>query len=69
MKTREIKELKNKSAADLEKSVRENREKLRNLRLDLAAGKVKNVGELRVVRKSIARLLTFLTAPSKDNKK
>ena len=36
------------------------RERLRVLQFDLAAGKVKNVGELRGVRKNIARLLTIL---------
>ncbi|KKW46883.1 MAG: 50S ribosomal protein L29 [Candidatus Liptonbacteria bacterium RIFCSPLOWO2_01_FULL_56_20] len=60
MKPREIKELKNKPRADLEKLLHEARERLRVLRFDLAAGKVKNVGELRMLQKDIARMLTFL---------
>lgn len=44
----------------MEKMLKEQREKLRTLRFDLVAGKVKNVGELRNVRKQIARLITFI---------
>jgi ribosomal protein L29 len=52
MKKNEIKELKNKSAGELEA--------MRALRFDLAAGKVKNVNELHQNRKKIARAKTFL---------
>jgi ribosomal protein L29 len=68
MKTREIKELQNRNLAELEKSVRDAHEKLRNLQLDLAAGKVKNIAELRILRKDIARFLTVLTAKRKEAK-
>lgn len=64
MKLREIKELKNKSAEELQKLLRESREELRVFRFDLAAGKVKNVSAIREVRKRIARILTFLGAGS-----
>jgi ribosomal protein L29 len=60
MKKNEIKELKNKSAGELESIVRESNEKLRALRFDLAAGKVKNVNELHHTKKKIARAKTFL---------
>jgi ribosomal protein L29 len=60
MKKREIQELKNKPLAELEKLFREGRERLRVLKFDLAAGKVKDVRELRDLRKNIARLLTFM---------
>ena len=36
------------------------REHLRNLRFDLAAGKVKNVRAIRELKKEIARILTVL---------
>ncbi len=36
------------------------REKSRQLRFDLSAGKVKNVKELREVKKDIAKILTIL---------
>ncbi len=59
MKNSEIKELKNKSEGELFKLLQENRDKLRSLKFDLAAGKVKNVTELRKIKKLIARILTF----------
>jgi len=38
----------------------EKREKLRQLRFDLSSGKVKNVREIREVKKDIARILGLL---------
>ena len=55
-----IDQLKKKSEKDLEKTLRKKREKLRALRFDLASGKVKNVKEVRGVKKDIARILTLL---------
>lgn len=60
MKLREIQEMKRKSSAELLKLVKDGRERLRVLKFDLAAGKVKNVGELRETKKAIARAMTFL---------
>ncbi len=60
MKAKEIQEMKNKPVAELERTVSEGVERLRALRFDLAAGKVKNVAELREVRRRIARAKTFL---------
>lgn len=60
MKQKDIKELKQKSEAELNTLVSDSRAKLQQLTFDLAQGKVKNVGEVRVVRKTIARALTFL---------
>jgi large subunit ribosomal protein L29 len=60
MKKKDIQEMKNKSVPELQKLVTDGTERLRALRFDLAAGKVKNVAELREVRKSIARAKTFL---------
>ncbi|MEK7212072.1 MAG: 50S ribosomal protein L29 [Patescibacteria group bacterium] len=65
MKINEIKELRSKPAVELTRLLREKQERLRVLRFDLAAGKVKDISELRLVRKTIARLLTFL----KENQK
>lgn len=55
-----IAELRQKSQAELEKNLEDNRERLRQLRFDLAAGKVKNVREIREIKKDIARILTLL---------
>ena len=57
MKTTEIRQ---KSKKDLERILQENREKLRQLRFNLASGKVKNVREIRQIKKDIARILTIL---------
>ena len=67
MKKNEIKELKNKSTGELEHIVAESSERLRTLRFDLAAGKVKNVNELHQTRKKIARAKTFLTQQASAN--
>ena len=55
-----INKLRQKSKSELQKILSDNREKLRQLRFDLAAGKVKNVREVRKVKKDIARILTIL---------
>jgi len=60
MKKKEIQELKNKPLGELERIVRDSGEKLRALRFDLAAGKVKNVNELHETRRKIARAKTFI---------
>lgn len=39
--------------------LQDNREKLRQLKFDLASGKVKNVREIRQIKKDIARILTL----------
>jgi ribosomal protein L29 len=60
MKPKEIQELKNKPVPELQKLLKESRERLRLLKFDLAAGKVKDVSELRSLRKDIARIMTFM---------
>lgn len=55
-----IKELKQKSEKDLQGLLQEDRERLRQLKFDLSAGKVKNVREVRSIKKDIARILTIL---------
>ena len=60
MKKKEIQELKNKPLGELERLVIDSAEKLRALRFDLAAGKVKNVNELHQTRRKIARMKTFI---------
>ncbi len=54
------KELKGKSTPELQRLLQNNREKLRQLRFDLSSKKIKNVRELRKIRKGIARILTVL---------
>ncbi len=56
-----IKELKQRSKNELEKTLKDNKEKLRELRFSLASGKVKNVREVRKIKKEIARIKTILS--------
>ena len=60
-------ELRQKSREELQKLLEEKREKLRILRFDLASGKVKNVREIREIKKDIARILTMLRICQKNN--
>lgn len=60
MKKKEIQELKLKPKAELEKLFRDGRNKLRVLKFDLQAGRVKSAQELRSLKKDLARILTFL---------
>lgn len=53
-------EFRQKDKPELQKLLQENRERLRQLRFDLVAGKVKNVREIRKIKKDIARILTVL---------
>jgi large subunit ribosomal protein L29 len=55
-----IVELRQKPKGELQRVLRDNQEKLRQLRFDLASGKIKNVREIRGVKKEIARILTLL---------
>jgi len=52
-------ELRRKPKEELKKILQDNREKLRQLRFDLSAGKVKNVREIRHLKKEIAQILTL----------
>jgi len=53
-------DLRQKTKKELEKILADSRERLRQLRFDLAAGKVKNVREIHLLKKDIAKVLTLL---------
>jgi len=57
MKLVELRRKTEKELADMEKSLKE---KARDLRFQLVAGKIKNVREIRLTKKSIAQLQTIL---------
>ncbi len=57
MKTNELHQ---KSKQELEKFLYEKEEKLGELRFNLASGKVKNVKEIRQIKKDIARILKII---------
>jgi len=66
MKDREeLKELKKKSSAELQKLLALNREKMRELRFKVSQKQLKNVHEIKKVKKVISRILTLLSAQIK----
>lgn len=52
--------LRKKPKTELQRMLSSSQEKLRKLRFDLASGKVKNIREIRALRKEIAQILTIL---------
>ncbi|MCD6429430.1 50S ribosomal protein L29 [bacterium] len=59
-------DLRNKSTEELHTLLLQQRELLRRLRFDLVAGKVKNIREIREVKKNIARILTIINERRKQ---
>lgn len=64
-----IREFSRQESKELCNLLKSKKERLRQLRFDLAAGKVKNVREVRGTRKDIARIETVLKLKSGDNGK
>lgn len=62
MKKNEIQQLKTRPRPELEKKLADYREKLRNLKFNLAQGKVKNISEIREIKKAIARIMTIINS-------
>lgn len=60
-------ELKKKTNKELIKLLIKNKERLRFLRFDLASGRVKNVREIRNLKKDIARILTLIKLQEKKS--
>ncbi len=54
-------DLRKKDKRELNRFLAEKREKLRQLRFNLVSGKVKNIREIRHLKKDIARILTVLS--------
>ena len=57
----EIKELKLKPVIELQKLLALDREKLRDLRFKVSQNQLKNVREIRNIKKRIAQILTFMS--------
>ncbi len=68
MKAIKMKDIQNKTQADLKKMVAEKREALRAFRFGGAGAKTKDVKQGRSIRKDIARMLTLITAQKKATK-
>ncbi|MDD2677866.1 MAG: 50S ribosomal protein L29 [Candidatus Paceibacterota bacterium] len=63
------KELKLKTKEELNLLLAEDRKKLRDLKVNLSKGKVKNVLSIRMLKKEIARILTILNFKAGEEKK
>ena len=64
MKAAEVREL---GVEELERRVAETRRELFNLRFQHATGQLENTGQLKEVRRNIARLLTVLHGKQREN--
>lgn len=60
MKKKEIQELKHRPVEELAHLIADANEKLRGLTFDLAAGKVKDITEIKELKKKVARAKTFI---------
>ena len=60
MKKKNIQELKNKQDGELMRLIKDKHEELRVLRFDLAAGKVKDITEIKELKRKVARMKTFI---------
>ena len=60
------KDLRLKPDEELNQLLSESQKKLRELRFNLASGKVKNVRTIRALKKDIARILTILNEKSQN---
>lgn len=65
MKQKEFEQLKMKPVEELKKDLTDYKDKLWNLKIDLAAGKIKNVKEIKKTKRNIARALTLLNQHGK----
>jgi len=64
MANKEFAQLKSLSGEELGKKIAESRDQLWNLKKDMLAGKVKNIKEIHLAKKDIARMLTAKRANS-----
>jgi large subunit ribosomal protein L29 len=62
------KELRQKTEKELRDLLNESRDKLGQLRFDLASKKLKNIREIRELRKDIARILTILSQKNHESR-
>ncbi|MBD3359708.1 MAG: 50S ribosomal protein L29 [Candidatus Buchananbacteria bacterium] len=63
----ELKELKLKSEAELHRLLASNREKLRDLRFKVSQNQLKNIREIRQIKKKIAKISTLINQKKNNN--
>jgi large subunit ribosomal protein L29 len=64
----DIKEIRNKPLSELNHLLSENRKKLDDLEFKVSQSQLKNVREIRVIKKDIARILMVLSEENKKSK-
>jgi large subunit ribosomal protein L29 len=69
MKTKEVKELVNKTSADLKKMLSDLHMDIVKVKLDLQLGRSKNTAQLKEMKRDIARIMTILTMKAKEETK
>jgi len=62
------KELRQKSAKELKSLLKEKRVKLGKLKFELSSKKIKNIGEIKELRRDIARILTLNNINNHEDK-
>jgi ribosomal protein L29 len=62
----ELKELKLKSASELQKLLSSGREKLREMRFKVSQNQLKNIREIRAQKKKIAKIITLINLKKED---
>ena len=68
MKKKDIEELKHRPTEELAHLITDSNEKLRALKFDLAAGKVKDITEIKELKKKVARMKTFINERANKTK-
>jgi len=69
MKRKDFEQLKSTATIEeLNRLLKEKRDKLERLKFDLALGKVKNISEIRKTKKDIAQIMTLLNEKGRTNK-
>ncbi len=63
-----FKEIKNRSITELQKLLADSRQKLMELRFKSASGQLKNVREIREIKKTISKVLFLIKQKSKEGK-
>lgn len=69
MKRKALQEHRTKQSAELVAELTKHEERLESLRFELAAGKVKNIREVREVKASIAQLKTLLAEQARRDQR
>jgi len=62
----ELKELRLKSTGELQRLLKLNREKLRDIRFKISQSQVKNIREIREIKKRTARIISLLNAKKEE---